>query len=228
MNEKMQSWNKVIIKSNHSTINRMFPTEYMLRALFSNSYFDSSIEVELGMKALDVGCLYANNLIPFSDRGFDLYGVEINEDMIEIAKESSKTWGIVPRILKGNNRILPFENNFFDIVLSINAIHYENNRSSLLEALKEFKRVGKEKSTYLISTVSDEHIFHKTAKRLDENEYKLEVEDFRSGQVMSYFDSIEHFSSTLKEFFNKVEVVEISEKWPKNPLGFWVAKCHKS
>ena len=94
---------------------------------------------------LDIGCLYTNNLIPFIDRGAKAYGVEINSDMVELAKKSAETWCAQVEISEGNNCNLPFDDEFFDIILSVNTIHYEDGKLGIEQALSEIKRVSKKK-----------------------------------------------------------------------------------
>ena len=43
----------------------------------------------------------------------------------------------------GTNTSLPFEDNYFDILLSVSTIHYEQSKSNLIRALEEFRRVLK-------------------------------------------------------------------------------------
>src|SRR3546814_1821518 len=81
-----------------------------------------------GQKVLDLGCLYQNNLMPFADRGLDLYGVEINDDMVAVATERAADLGMAVEIAAGHNRALPFPDGTFDFVLSINTIDRKSTR----------------------------------------------------------------------------------------------------
>jgi ubiquinone/menaquinone biosynthesis C-methylase UbiE len=223
-NEKISSWSEENILKNHSIRIRMFPTEYMLRALFSGKYFTLKTPLNKN-KILDIGCLYANNLVPFYDRECSLFGLEINEEMVSLSREALSTWGMKGEVRQGTNRKIPFKDNFFDIILSIGTIHYEDDLKGIHEAFEEFQRVGKNGCHYLIMTVGTEHVFHKTATRLSENKYQLNTDEFRNGQIMSYFDSKEQFYEALITHFEIVEIATITESYPLTNLQFWVAKC---
>ena len=90
-------------------------------------------------KILDVGCgkgylLYdIKKIMPEAD----IYGIDISEYAINNSKEEIKN-----RLYKGSCCNLPWDNNFFDLVISINTLHnlycYE-----LFNALTEIERVGK-------------------------------------------------------------------------------------
>jgi ubiquinone/menaquinone biosynthesis C-methylase UbiE len=147
--------------------------------------------------------------------------------MVELAKKSAVHWNLDSEIQEGTNRSVPYPDQFFDIVLSIQTIHYEDNTTGLQEALKEFVRVGKPHCCYLIATVGNQHIFHEKAHRIAEHEYRLNTNEFRDGQIMAYFDDENHFKSFLKSYFQDVEVAIITESWPNEALQFYVAKCIK-
>ena len=170
-------------------------------------------------------CGHRNNLVPFHDRECSLFGLEINEEMVSLAKEALLTWGINGEVRQGTNKKIPFESNYFDVVLSIGTIHYEDDLKGIHEALEEFKRIGKDGCHFLIMTVGTEHDFHKNATRLSENKYQLNTDEFRNGQIMSYFDSKEHFYDALITHFKNVEIATITESYPLTNLQFWVAKC---
>jgi len=227
MVEKRDAWTKENLGYKKG-MPRHFPTEYLLRSLCSKSYFNLTKEIITGCKVLDLGCLYMNNLMPFADRGAQLYGVEINDEMVAVASERAKELGMAVEIAAGHNRALPFPDGSFDFLLSINTIHYEDGTDNVMAGLREFARVGKPDCHYLISTAGTNHHFHANAERLGQNRYRLKTGEFRDGQVMSYFDGADHFRSCLEEVFGTVEIAEISENYPRLSLGFYVAKCCKA
>lgn len=227
MADKQDAWTKENLGYKPG-MPRHFPTEYLLRSLCSKSYFSMNKDIAARSKVLDLGCLYMNNLIPFADRGAQLYGVEINDEMVTVAKERAAEMGMTVEIAAGHNRALPFPDESFDFLLSINTIHYEDGGDNVIAGLREFARVGKLDCHFLISTVAPNHHFHANAKRLGPNRYCLKTGEFRDGLVMSYFDDANHFRSSLEKVFDTVEMAEINESYPRLKLGFYVAKCRKT
>jgi len=98
-----------------------------------------------GDRVLDIGCgkaflLYElSQLIP----GLEVAGIDISSYALEKAKEEIK-----PFLKKGHARQLPFDDNSFDLVLSINTLHnlyiYD-----LEKAIKEISRVS-ENDAYIV------------------------------------------------------------------------------
>ncbi|MBI1175209.1 MAG: methyltransferase domain-containing protein [Sideroxydans sp.] len=100
--------------------------------------------IKPGDKILDIGCgkgfqLYElTQLVP----GVEVYGIDVSDYAIENAKEEIKD-----RLQVGNASSLPFPDNYFDFVFSINTLHNLHNYD-LDKALREMERVGK-KNKYL-------------------------------------------------------------------------------
>jgi len=90
-------------------------------------------------RILDVGCAKGFMLYDFTQliTGIDITGIDISEYAIEHAKEEVK-----PQLSVGNSTALPYEDNSFDVVFSINTVH-NLERDECALALKEIMRVSK-------------------------------------------------------------------------------------
>ncbi|MEM0480958.1 MAG: class I SAM-dependent methyltransferase [Candidatus Aenigmatarchaeota archaeon] len=90
-------------------------------------------------KVLDAGCGDCTQLIEFKNNV--LFGIDFSKKMIKEAKKKHKNVYLVI----GDIRNLPFKNKAFDIVLCIATLHHIPKRKERIIALKELKRVAKEK-----------------------------------------------------------------------------------
>ena len=92
-------------------------------------------------KILDIGCGKGFFLYDFKlyKPNTSIYGIDISKYALQNAKEEIKE-----NLVLGNANDLPWDDNYFDLVVSINTLH--NLYSFDLEkALKEMERVGKNK-----------------------------------------------------------------------------------
>jgi protein-L-isoaspartate(D-aspartate) O-methyltransferase len=92
-----------------------------------------------GDRILDVGCGKGFLLYDFTQilPGLEVRGIDISQYAIENGKEE-----IRPYLMTGDAKGLPFDDNFFDLVISINTLHnlYCND---FYNALKEIERVSR-------------------------------------------------------------------------------------
>lgn len=218
-------WNKknLISKSEY----RHFPTDMMLRALFSDNYFHET-NIKTDGEVLDIGCLYTNNLVPFYDRGFKCYGTEVTEEAVQLAKLKSEQNNINAEIVLGFNTALPFESSKFDILLSIATIHYEESIKEVDNALTEMCRVMKNGACAIIQTAAPEHDLFKNSNRIGTHLYQLDKKnDLRHMQKFTFFRKADDFMSIAKRYFTSVEVARVSEHYPNSCVDVWLFKLKK-
>ena len=102
-------------------------------------------EIKPKRKILEIGCGKGHMLNHFYKKGFDIHGIEINHGYIE---ESVKIFGKLP-IQHVSSTILPFEDNAFDVVFSMDVFEHilDSDRH-----LQEVRRVLKNGCNYLLTT----------------------------------------------------------------------------
>jgi arsenite methyltransferase len=100
--------------------------------------------MNLGMNALDIGCGTGFPLIELAMRlgkSSRVYGIDPWKEALYRVQDKIKAWGISnAEVVEGQAENLPFEDHFFDLIVSNNGL---NNVSDLASVLGECKRVGK-------------------------------------------------------------------------------------
>ena len=99
-------------------------------------------------KILDLCCGSGRNFIKIKGH---FYGVDFSEEMLNYAKEKAKQLGVEAFIKKSNPDSLPFENNFFDTAVFIDALHCIGNKEQREKTLHELFRVLKPGTEAIIS-----------------------------------------------------------------------------
>ena len=108
--------------------------------------------IKPGDKILDIGCGKGFQLYELTQLqpGVDVYGVDISTYAIENAKDELKD-----RLQVANASNLPFPDNHFDFVFSLNVLHNLPNYELDL-ALREMERVGKKNKYLCVESFSNE------------------------------------------------------------------------
>ncbi len=91
-------------------------------------------------KILDIGCAKGYLIKEFKDilKNSTTIGVDISDYAIDKSHKKIKN-----NLLVANSIELPFENNFFDLIVSINTLHNILDLDSLEKTFKEIKRISK-------------------------------------------------------------------------------------
>ncbi|MFW9943209.1 MAG: class I SAM-dependent methyltransferase [Candidatus Thorarchaeota archaeon] len=92
-------------------------------------------------RILDLGCGTGRHLVFFAKKHFDIYGLDSSPRGIELAEEWLSEEGIQVKIecCDMEDRF-PYEDNFFDAVISIQVIHH-NLMEDIIKTIREIKRI---------------------------------------------------------------------------------------
>jgi ubiquinone/menaquinone biosynthesis C-methylase UbiE len=104
-------------------------------------------------KILDVGCAKGFMLYDFQklNKNFDLHGIDISEYAIQ-----NSIIDIKNKLKVGDAKVLPYEDNTFDLVISINTIHnLEPEECSI--SLKEISRVSKRNAFITVDAFNNDY-----------------------------------------------------------------------
>ncbi|MBT3295604.1 MAG: class I SAM-dependent methyltransferase [Verrucomicrobia bacterium] len=105
-----------------------------------------------GSRVLDVGCGKAHLLyeLQVAAPGIEIRGLDVSPYAIEHAKEEVR-----PFLDEGNARDLPYEDNSFDLVISLNTLH-NLTIDGLASALTEIERVTRTNSYLVVESYRSE------------------------------------------------------------------------
>ena len=106
------------------------------------------------IKILEVGCGTGNNLLFASENGFDCYGIDASEKAIEIAKTFFEKNKKKCNLKIGSFANLPYENNFFDLVIERAALTQTSFKVAK-KAVEEINRVLKSDGFFYSEIFSD-------------------------------------------------------------------------
>jgi 2-polyprenyl-3-methyl-5-hydroxy-6-metoxy-1,4-benzoquinol methylase len=102
--------------------------------------FLSRIKIEPGMRILDVACGAGQTAIPMARTGAKVTGIDLAANLVEQARTRAKAENLDAHFDEGDAEMLPYEDNSFDLVISLIGAMFAP-RPDLVAA--ELKRVSK-------------------------------------------------------------------------------------
>lgn len=105
------------------------------------------------MKILDVGCGTGNYSIKLAKLGCIVSGIDISQEMLQIAKRKSQEMNLRIDFIRGNIEKMPFSDNFFDAIISVAVLEFVSNKD---KALDEMFRVARQNGKIVIGFLNKE------------------------------------------------------------------------
>ena len=221
-------WNNELLRELKAGDYPKYPNEAMLKVIFGG-YLSNRPSPNSNWRVLDVGCAMGSNLVPFADIGCDVYGIDVHLDIANNAKKIMQQRGYEDvDFREGTNRNIPFADNYFDLITSINTLHYEENEEDIISALKEFQRVLKPGGGLYICTVGPKHKIYKSSKPLGGHKNTIQDFGFRTGEQFFFFDNERYLNHYLSMFFDSVETGQVTEKLMTMNLDFLISYAVKT
>ena len=186
---------------------------------------DFSLE---GKVILDAGCGDGQDILYYQSQGATTYGFDSSKEMVVIAQNMSPK----SEIIHSSFEKTPYENDFFDCILSKYAIQHQKN---LEVVFSEFHRILKGNGTlYILITHPLTHFLHsKDRNYFIQNEVCLPLFDEKVTVCEPSHQLEEYFSSTILKKFRLLFVKEGEDPAIKNMIkdshypGFLILKMEK-
>lgn len=232
MQEKLDAW-----ENYYSELNSLlFPNEYVLRS-FVGGYPNLKIDKNYrGKKICDVSCGDGRNSVLLHKLGFQLFGTEVTEKTAQITQKKLQDhpFQISSEIKAGTNVDIPFESDFFDYLLSWNAIYYLDNKASNIEDhIAEYARTLKS-GGYMVCSVPTSNCYS-LVNCDDLGDNRIEVNPLENkwgngllkGTLMYRFNSFEHIEELFGAHFTNFSRAKVSDDCFGLALEYFVFVCQK-
>ena len=205
-----KAWTSVL-----TSVDMPYPSEYVIRIL-KGSYPKLNLDKSayLGRKICDVGCGPGRNFPLLAQCGFDVYGVEIAQEIIDRIKDSMDSLGIHATVAVGSNNQLPFSDRFFDYLLSWNACYYMGSAEVDFNThVVEFARVLKDDGYLILSVPKISGFIFRDSKEVRPG-YRMVLSDpfqLRNGEIMRAFRDSDEIIETFQPFFKNFIVASVED-----------------
>lgn len=158
-------------------------------------------------KVLDLGCGAGRHTAYLAKEGFDVYATDISERGLKMTESSLEEEGLSAKLqLHDMLKKFPFDDNFFDGLISIQVIHHATHKQ-IKKIIKEMARVLKSGSLVFVSVAGEREYTPKVGgwkmKKIDKHTY-IPLTGLEKGLVHHFFNEEE-----LKEYFSDFDVEKV-------------------
>tara|TARA_B100000941_G_C28463700_1_gene532245 strand:- start:189 stop:875 length:687 start_codon:yes stop_codon:yes gene_type:complete len=205
-------------KEHYKNINKVYPSVFSLKIFLGrNPNFSLRDYNFKDKKILDIGYGDGRDLVLFNDLGFETYGVEVNEEVVEHSINKFKKKGLDIKLSLGCNDKTGFKENEFEFVYALASLMYFRNKDiSINNVLRHVFSILKKDGFFIGSfTKADSHIVEESIK-LDNNRIILKDPFYkqRNGQIYHIHHSKKEVINDLKNAgFKDILVSEYSADW---------------
>ncbi len=229
--EKVELWDRYYrnLKDNY-----LFPNEFVVRT-FLGKYPNLKMEQRYkDANICDVGCGDGRNIVLLNKLGGKIYATEVTSEICQGTANKLKAHPeqISADVRVGFNQSLPFEGDFFDYMLSWNALYYmRDEHSDIQDHVSEFARVLK-KDGYLVACVPAPQCFSLQGAdeigndliRINNSNPKWSI---LNGSIYYRFQSFEHIEKVFGTHFYNFSTCRLSDDCFGLNLEYFIFVCQK-
>jgi SAM-dependent methyltransferase len=211
----------------------LFPNEFVVRTFLANyPGLDMPHEYQ-GAKVCDVSCGDGRNLVLLNKLGLELFATELSPAICDVTRRKLLQHNdrISADIVPGVNWELPFEEGFFDYLLSWNAIYYMRDADGdFREHVREHARILKP-GGYFVCSVPGPNCFSLAgAEDLGNDLIRVRTDSkwsMLNGTIYRRFRGFADIESTFGECFEDFRRCTIQDDCYGLPLEYLVFVCRK-
>lgn len=201
------------------------PAEYFVR-IFKGKYpklkFFNKKKL-INKKVLDLGCAEARHLRFLREMQLQCYGVDIDPMIIRSNKKNKNNKNIIFKV--GENKKIPFEDNYFDILVSWNSCYYMGSKDDKFERHRdEILRVLKKGGKIILSIPKPSCFIFKNSVKISKK-YVLIKNDYfkgRNGLIFRKFSSLNEILKEFKGFIKNYSSADIESDCFGLNYSWWI------
>jgi len=208
----------------------VYPVEFVVRAFlgtYPNLKMDHSTYA--GSKILDLGYGDGRNMPLLFNLGFDVYGVEISDEINELASKRLLKLGVPATVRTGRNASIPFEEGLFQYVLACHSCYYVDEGTTFETTLDETCRVLDKEGTFICSVPMHDTYILQDAEPLPNGYWRITNDpyNYRKGVVFRAFKTEEEIRATFEKQFKDITIGFCDDNFFGVHQKVWIIVCKK-
>jgi len=160
-----------------------------------------------GRRPLYVDCGSGFNAVTLAMLGWDVSATEISPEIVEHARSTASPYGQDIDFQVGENESLPFATAHFDLLISMNVIHYCQSSQAVNATAAEYTRVLKPGGIIVLLTQHPDNWTLQGARPKGNNMVVANIPgDYRDGQELFLFRDSGHLAETFSPYFDNIRI----------------------
>lgn len=177
-------------------------------------------------RCLDYGFGFGENLLHLADKGYEMFGLDIDQSLINRVHGKISNRGLKPAyqpvldIIDESTAQLPYQNGFFDAILSNQVVYLLADEEKIRFLLSEFRRVVKPGGYLLVTLMGEKNVCCVKGRYLGNNVYEYD-DASRMNKIKGDFTHryyIVHSEPHIRYLFSEFEIDEVGY-FDNNYLG---------
>lgn len=95
-----------------------------------------------GSRILDLGCGTGRLSIPLAEKGYDVYGTDINRDVVDIARDKAQKRKVPAQFMVARAELLPFSNGVFDMCIVDSVLEHVADWKKTIDEVARILKTG--------------------------------------------------------------------------------------
>jgi SAM-dependent methyltransferase len=208
----------------------VYPVEFVVRT-FLGSYPNLQLDKTnfAGSRILDLGYGDGRNMPLLFNLGFEIYGVEISDEINKLAKSRLKNLGVAVTVKKGRNASVPFGDSFFQYVLACHSCYYIDEGTTFENSLNEIYRILDHHGIFICSLPMHDTYILEGAEQLPGGYYRITYDpyNYRNGTVFRAFKSSNEILNTFDKQFEDIRIGFCDDDFFGIRQKVWTVVCKK-
>lgn len=140
-----------------------YPNENLIR------YFKKYLGSIRQQHVLDIGFGTGTDLMSLARAGAECYGIEVSEEVKQRALERFHDEGLNAELYGASHYLYKLDQNNFDFIYSLEALHYLASRQEIERALEQCHRLLRSGGHIVVSMPTPRHFFCKLSESIEGN-----------------------------------------------------------
>lgn len=166
-----EGWNSIYSGENLKFISKEVPSENLVR--WYKRFVERDLAGAKEVSVLDVGFGTGSDLEYFAGKDWNVCGLEVSDNALRHTSRKLKERigeGCSYQLMKYSEKF-PFRDNSFDLVYSMEVLHYSGTEAAARNAVEEIHRVMRPGKHCIVSIAGIRNLFAGRSDRIRENEY---------------------------------------------------------